>query len=119
MMKWYIIQAHSGAEKKVASLIPEKLEKEGLAHHFEQTLVPTHEVTEVKKGKRTTSEKKYFPGYFLAKLDMNDQVYHLIKSIKRITGFLGVPGNLHQYLKPKLLRLWEKLKTELLNLQQV
>ena len=53
MMKWYIIQAHSGAEKKVASLIPEKLEKEGLAHHFEQTLVPTHEVTEVKKGKRT------------------------------------------------------------------
>ena len=82
MMKWYIIQAHSGAEKKVASLIPEKLEKEGLAHHFEQTLVPTHEVTEVKKGKRTTSEKKYFPGYFLAKLDMNDQVYHLIKSIK-------------------------------------
>jgi len=92
MMKWYIIQAHSGAEKKVASLIPEKLEKEGLAHHFEETLVPTHEVTEVKKGKRTTSEKKYFPGYFLAKLDMNDQVYHLIKSIKRITGFLGVPG---------------------------
>jgi transcription termination/antitermination protein NusG len=59
------------------------LKKEGLAHHFEETLVPTHEVTEVKKGKRTTSEKKYFPGYFLAKLDMNDQVYHLIKIYKK------------------------------------
>jgi len=64
MMKWYIIQAHSGAEKKVAGLIPEKLEKEGLANHFEETLVPTHEVTEVKKGKRTTSEKNTFQDIF-------------------------------------------------------
>ena len=79
MMKWYIIQAHSGAEKKVASLIPEKLEKEGLAHHFEETLVPTHEVTEVKKGKRTTSEKKYFPGYFLAKLELWGHKIHNFK----------------------------------------
>ena len=64
MMKWYIIQAHSGAEKKVASLIPEKLEKEGLAHHFEQTLVPTHEVTEVKKEKELLLKKNTFQVIF-------------------------------------------------------
>ena len=64
MMKWYIIQAHSGAEKKVASLISEKLEKEGLAHHFEETLVPTHEVTEVKKVKEQLLRKNIFQVIF-------------------------------------------------------
>ncbi len=63
MMKWYIIQAHSGAEKKVASLIPEKLEKEGLAHHFEETLVPTHEVTEEEKKAITENAQRYIDNW--------------------------------------------------------
>jgi len=92
MKKWYIIQAHSGSEKKIGGLILEKLDKEGLKDNFEEVLVPTHEITEVKKGKRTVSEKKFFPGYVLAKLEMNDQIYHLIKSIKKVTGFLGPQG---------------------------
>jgi transcriptional antiterminator NusG len=91
-MKWYIVQAHSGAEKKVAEQIKEELEKKELTKQFGETLVPTQDVTEIKKGKRSVVKKKYFPGYILAKLDMTDDVYHLIKSIKKVSGFLGTQG---------------------------
>jgi transcriptional antiterminator NusG len=91
-MKWYIIQAHSGSENSVSDKIKEDLEKAGLIKCFGEILVPTHDVTDVKKGKRSIQKKKFFPGYILAKLDMNDNVYHVIKSIKKVTGFLGVKG---------------------------
>ena len=88
-MNWYIVQAYSGFEKKVVESIKDTLTKNKLDSHLGEILVPTHEVTEVKKGKRTKKQKKYFPGYILAKLDMNKQVYHLIKNIQKISGFLG------------------------------
>ena len=84
-MKWYIVQSYSGFEKKVSDQIKEELSKAGMESNFGEVLVPTHDVTEIKKGKRTVAKKKYFPGYVLAKLDLNDQVYHLIKSIKMKT----------------------------------
>jgi transcriptional antiterminator NusG len=88
-MNWYIVQAYSGFEKKVVESIKDVLTQNKLEANLGEILVPTHEVTEVKKGKRIKKQKKYFPGYVLVKLDMNKQVYHLIKNIQKVSGFLG------------------------------
>jgi transcriptional antiterminator NusG len=88
-MNWYIVQAYSGFEKKVVETIKDILNKSKLEAHLGEVLVPTHEVTEVKKGKRTKKQKKYFPGYVLVKLDMTKQIYHLIKNLQKVSGFLG------------------------------
>ena len=77
-MNWYIVQAYSGFEKKVVESIKDVLTKSKLESHLGEMLVPTQEVTEVKKGKRTKKQKKYFPGYVLVRLDMNKQIFHLI-----------------------------------------
>ena len=88
-MNWYIVQAYSGFEKKVVETIKDTLVKNKLDTHMEQILVPTHQVTEVKKGKRSKKEKKYFPGYVLVKIDLTKQIYHLIKNLQKVSGFLG------------------------------
>jgi transcriptional antiterminator NusG len=88
-MNWYIVQAYSGFEKKVVESIKEILTKSKLESHLGEILVPTQEVTEVKKGKRIKKQKKYFPGYVLVKLDMTKEVYHLIKNLQKVNGFLG------------------------------
>ena len=88
-MNWYIVQAYSGFEKKVVESIKEELKKHKFESHLEQVLLPTHQVTEVKKGKRTKKEKKYFPGYVLIKIDLTKQIYHLIKGLQKVSGFLG------------------------------
>ena len=88
-MNWYIVQAYSGFEKKVVESIKEILKKHKLEENLEKILVPTHQVTEVKKGKRIKSEKKYFPGYVLVKVNLTKQIYHLIKNLQKVSGFLG------------------------------
>jgi transcriptional antiterminator NusG len=91
-MKWYIVQGHANAEKKVSEQIKEELEKVDLGKHFGEALVPTQDVTEIKKGKRSIVKKKYFPGYILVKLDMTNEIYHIIKNLKKVSGFLGPQG---------------------------
>ncbi|MCB1651460.1 MAG: transcription termination/antitermination protein NusG [Alphaproteobacteria bacterium] len=91
--KWYVLHVYSGFESKVAESIKEKAEKQGLGHCVEEILVPTEEVVEVKRGQRVNTERKFFPGYVLAKLDMNDNVWHLIKNTPKVSGFLGAGGN--------------------------
>ena len=88
-MNWYIVQAYSGFEKKVVESIKEELKKSNLSEKLEDVLVPTHQVTEVKKGKRTKKEKKFFPGYVLIKVDLNKEIYHKIKNLQKVSGFLG------------------------------
>ena len=88
-MNWYIIQAYSGFEKKVVESIKDTLAKNKLNSNLEEILVPTHQVTEVKKGKRSKREKKYFPGYVLVKVNLTKQIYHLIKNLQKVSGFLG------------------------------
>jgi transcriptional antiterminator NusG len=88
-MNWYIVQAYSGFEKKVADLIKDELKKQKLSDKLEEILVPTHQVTEVKKGKRTKKERKFFPGYVLIKVDLTKQIYHMIKNLQKVSGFLG------------------------------
>ena len=88
-MNWYIVQAYSGFEKKVVETIKDELKKHKLEENLAEILVPTHNVTEVKKGKRTKKEKKYFPGYVLVKVELTKQIYHLIKNLQKVSGFLG------------------------------
>ena len=88
-MNWYIVQAYSGFEKKVVDSIKDVLAKNKLETNLEQILVPTHQITEVKKGKRSKKERKYFPGYVLVKVNLSKEIYHLIKNIQKVSGFLG------------------------------
>ena len=92
MKNWYIVQSHSSFENKVASLIKEEADKAKISEKFEEIVVPTHDVTEVKRGKRIQRKKKYFPGYVLIKSEMDNNIYHMIKNIKRVSGFLGTKG---------------------------
>ena len=92
MKSWYIVQSHSSFENKVAQLIKEEADKAKISDKIEEIVVPTHDVTEVKRGKRIQRKKKYFPGYVLIKSEMNDNIYHMIKNIKKVSGFLGSKG---------------------------
>ena len=92
MKNWYIIQSHSSFENKVAKLIKEESEKAKISDKIEEIVVPTHDITEVKRGKRVQRKKKYFPGYVLIKSEMDDNIYHMIKNIKKVSGFLGSKG---------------------------
>ncbi len=92
MKNWYIVQSHSSFENKVAALIKEEADKAKISDKFEEIIVPTHDVTEVKRGKRIQRKKKYFPGYVLIKSEMDNNIYHMIKNIKRVSGFLGTKG---------------------------
>ena len=87
--RWYIVHAYSNFERKVAESIKERAAAAGLADMFEEVLVPMEEVVEMRRGRKVSSERKFFPGYVLVKMDMNDETYHLIKSTPKVTGFLG------------------------------
>jgi len=88
-MNWYIVQAYSGFEKKVVGSIKDELKKHKFLDQLEDILVPTHQVTEVKKGKRSKKEKKFFPGYVLIKVNLTKEIYHIIKNLQKVSGFLG------------------------------
>ena len=92
MKNWYIIQSHSSFENKVVQTIKDEAEKSNFTDKIEEIIVPTHDITEVKRGKRVQRKKKYFPGYVLIKTEMNDSIYHMIKNIKKVSGFLGSKG---------------------------
>lgn len=87
--RWYIVHAYSNFEKKVAESIREQAQVRGLGDLFEEILVPTEKVVEVKRGQKRDSERKFFPGYVLVKVDLTDEAYHLIKNTPKVTGFLG------------------------------
>ena len=89
MSRWYIIHAYSGFENKVKEAILAEADRLGLAEGVEEIEVPTETVTEVKRGKKVQVERKFMPGYVLAKLRMNDDIYHLVKNTPKVTGFLG------------------------------
>jgi transcriptional antiterminator NusG len=87
--QWFIIHVYSGFEKKVATSIREQARQKGLEDQIEEVLVPAEEVVEVRRGSKVRSERKFFPGYVLAKLEMTDETWHLIKNTAKVTGFLG------------------------------
>ncbi|MEO7564521.1 MAG: transcription termination/antitermination protein NusG [Sphingomicrobium sp.] len=89
MPRWYIIHAYSGFENKVRDAIQSEAKRLGLTEYVEQIEVPTETITEIKRGKKVQTERKFMPGYVLAKLELTDQVYHLVKNTPKVTGFLG------------------------------
>lgn len=89
MARWYIIHAYSGFENKVRDAIISEAQRLGLAEAVEEVEVPVETITEVKRGKKVQVERKFMPGYVLAKLQMTDDVYHLVKNTPKVSGFLG------------------------------
>ncbi len=87
--RWYVLHVYSGFEEKVAEAVKEKAQKKGIESRIEEILVPKQEVAEVKRGQRVNVEHKVFPGYVLAKIDMSDDIWHMIKNTPKVTGFLG------------------------------
>ena len=87
--KWYIVHAYSNFEKKVAEHIRDQAKNQGLEDCFSEILVPTEDVVEVRRGRKVNSERKFFPGYVLVKMDLTDEAYHLVKNTPKVTGFLG------------------------------
>ena len=92
MKNWYIVQTFSGFEQKVSQTLKEAIQAKELNEKIDEVLVPMHEVTEVKRGKRVQRKKKYFPSYILLKMEMSKDLYHMIKNIQKVTGFLGPTG---------------------------
>jgi len=88
-MRWYVIHVYSGFEKKVAESIREQARQNGMEDLFEQVLVPTEEVVELRRGQKVSSERKFFPGYVLIRMDLSDETWHLVKNTPKVTGFLG------------------------------
>ena len=91
-MRWYVIHVYSGFEKKVAEAIREQARQKGMEDIFEEVLVPTEEVVEMRRGQRINAERKFFPGYVLTKMDLTDESWHLVKNTPKVTGFLGSRG---------------------------
>jgi len=87
--RWYIVHAYSNFERKVADAIREKAAAAGLDHLIDEILVPTEKVVEMRRGRKVDSERKFFPGYVLVRMEMTDAAFHLIKNVPKVTGFLG------------------------------
>ncbi len=90
--RWYVVHAYSNFEKKVAEHIRERAIKAGLNDKFEEILVPTEEVVEVRRGAKVNAERKFFPGYVLVKMELTDESWHLVRDTPKVTGFLGTGG---------------------------
>jgi len=91
-MRWYVLHVYSGFEKKVADSIREQARQKDMEDMFEDILVPTEEVIELRRGQKINAERKFFPGYVLAKMDLTDDSWHLVKNTPKVTGFLGNSG---------------------------
>ena len=91
--RWYVLHAYSGYEKKVADNIMEQSNKLGLSNFIEEISIPTQNIVEVKRGTRVNTERKFFPGYILIKMVLNDDTLHIIKNTPKLSGFLGTKGN--------------------------
>ena len=90
--KWYVIHVYSGFESKIVESIEEQAEKKGIEEQFSELMIPAEEVVEVRPGKKYNTERKFFPGYILAKMELSDEAWNLVKNTQRVTGFLGGQG---------------------------
>ena len=91
--RWYVVHAYSGMEKSVARALQDRVDRAGMQEQFGKILVPTEEVVEMKNGQRTISERRFFPGYVLVEMEMNDDTWHLVKNTGKVTGFVGGSGH--------------------------
>ncbi|HWL68739.1 MAG TPA: transcription termination/antitermination protein NusG [Geminicoccus sp.] len=110
MKKWYIIHVYSGFEKKVREAIQEQSAQKGLTDAFEEILVPMQEVIEVRRGKKVPTEQKFFPGYVLVKMELNDETWSLVRNIPKVTGFLGGSGRPQSIPEAEALRIHQQIQ---------
>jgi len=110
-MKWYILQSLSGQEKRIAASIAEKAEKENLREYIGEIIVPIEKVMEIKKGKKVSVDKKVLPGYILIKMDMNDNLWHAIKQIPKVGGFLGANGKPQQISEKEVQTIMDQIQS--------
>jgi transcriptional antiterminator NusG len=108
--RWYVVHVYSGFEKKVAQSIREKAAQKGLEDRFEEILVPTEEVVEVRRGSKINTERKFFPGYVLVKMDLIDETWHLVKNTPKVTGFLGGGGKPQPISESEASRIMNQVK---------
>ncbi len=108
--RWYIIHAHSGFEKKVAQSLQEQFAQHGLAEKLEEVVVPTEEVVEMRRGKKVAAERKFFPGYVMVKMDLNDQTWHMVKNTQKVTGFLGGGAKPQPIPQREVDRIFDQIK---------
>ncbi len=87
--KWYVVHAFSGLEKSVSKFLQERIDRSDLKDSFGKILVPVEEVVEIRKGQKSLSERRFFPGYVLVEMEMNEQTWHLVKNTDKVTGFVG------------------------------
>lgn len=109
-MRWYVVHVYSGFEKKVAQAIREKAAQKGLEDKFGDILVPTEEVVEVRRGTKVNSERKFFPGYVLVKMELEDETWHLVKNAPKVTGFLGGGGKPQAISETEALRIMSQVQ---------
>jgi transcriptional antiterminator NusG len=109
-MRWYVVHVYSGFEKKVAQAIREKAAQKGLEEKFGDILVPTEEVVEVRRGAKINSERKFFPGYVLVKMELEDETWHLVKNAPKVTGFLGGGGKPQPISEVEALRIMNQVQ---------
>ncbi|MEM7252200.1 MAG: transcription termination/antitermination protein NusG [Pseudomonadota bacterium] len=88
-MRWYVVHAYSGFENQVMRLLKERIDRADLQEKFGEILVPTEEVVEMRSGQRRKSDRKFFPGYVLVQMEMDDETWHLVKSVPKVMGFIG------------------------------
>ena len=108
--RWYIVHAYSNFEKKVAAAIRERAGQAGLEECFEEIVVPMEEVVEVRRGRKVATERKFFPGYVLVKMDMNDRAFLLIKNTPKVTGFLGADNKPQPISEAEAQRILNQVK---------
>jgi len=108
--RWYIVHAYSNFERKVAEDIKKRALAAGLSELFEEVLVPTEEIVEVRRGRKVSSERKFFPGYVLVKMQMTDPAYHLIKNTPKVTGFLGADNKATPITEAEAMRILHQVK---------
>ena len=87
--RWYVVHVYSGFEKKIAQQLKEQAAQKGLADQFDEVLVPSEQVVEMRRGQKVNAEHKFFPGYVLVKMELTDDAWHLVKNTPKVTGFLG------------------------------
>lgn len=112
MSKWYVLHTSSGSEKNVKRSIIDQAAKQNMSEYFEDIVVPVIEVAEVKRGKNVTTEKKFMPGYILIKMNMTDESWHLVKSIKKVADFLGSKSSPQALSEKEVENVFSNLESE-------
>lgn len=108
--RWYVVNVYSGFEKKVAQAIQEQAEKKGLQDFFGDIFVPSEEVIEIRRGAKVNVEKNYFPGYVLVNMELNDETWHLVRNVPKVTGFLGGRGKPSPISEAEVSRIMKQVK---------